>query len=403
MPSIFVPTPVVIPLPLPTPVPQSGKRRGAQPHNTNARKHGYYSAPKPFSPQHNPASAVQRKIVVTPVPPLVPSAPFPWEDIIDRLDQQSGQCTNLHVQRFYNRAIISTINKKLSLLMHERKLTAGPRRLQSLSGNAAVLISFHKSRLFTSSPISPPLNPMDLGDTVPGLIGQVGRGFGESGAFLTDRHWHILQPLLENLHRDQAALLKRPSRAVPYPDRFLLDGIFWKLATASKWSALPTPYPLRRCQKLYRQLCQGGFLIPILNLLLEDLLAWGVTDLETLAASGKFILHRNRVLFKTQAPPTWQERIALLILQCNQKTVLRLQRRMIPPFSERRLPGYKPGMLRKPSLRLPYRRRPFVPPYINKKDALNGWHYLRIPEPRGYSLQDPVNSPGVAPRAGQYE
>ena len=200
-------------------------------------------------------------------------------------------------------------------------------------------------------------------------------------SFLNDRHWHAIQPLLDNLHQEISVILVRKSRLIPYPDRFLLDGILWKLAIGSNWSDLPAPYPIRRCQKLYRQLCHTGSMALILTHLHQDLVGYGDTDLETIALSGKYALFRNRIFCRTKTHPTWQELIALLLLQCSQKTSLRLQRLFPPPFSLRRLPGYRPGLLRLPGLRMPRRVQPFVPPALTKKDTLRGYFLLKIPSP----------------------
>jgi transposase len=202
-----------------------------------------------------------------------------------------------------------------------------------------------------------------------------------STSFLHDRAWQLLQPHIEDLLHQQRAALKRRSRATPYPVRFLMDGILWKLATGTKWDALPEPYPLRRCQQLYLQLCRAGLMPHLLKLLHEDLVGYGDTDLETLLQSGRFVLYRNRVLLLTKTSPTWQELIALLLLQCGQKTALRVERLNPPPFSERRLPGYRPGLSRLGYLREPAPYQPFVPPPLPKKYTLKGWHFIRIPAP----------------------
>lgn len=284
--------------------------------------------------------------------------------------------------------------------MLEHKRTAGPRRLLALSENASKLISLYKTRLrsWEEQQLDQLLGrshrrttgnrqlktslfiPISFED--PQTLTTFNGLPSSPVAFLNDRHWLSIQTLFDSLHQELNAILVRRSRLTPYPDRFLLDGILWKLATETKWADLPAPYPIRRCQKLYRLLCQTGRMTLILNQLYQDLHAYGDTRLETLALSGKYILYRNRILFITKTPPTWQELIALLLLQCGQKTVLRLQRLYPPRFSERRLPGYRPGLLRSPGLRWHrHRVHPFVPPKLSKKDTLRGYYLLKIPPP----------------------
>lgn len=223
-----------------------------------------------------------------------------------------------------------------------------------------------------------------------------------SGRFLHDRAWHLIQPHITDLLHAQQVCLKRRSRAVPYPTRFLMDGILWKLATGAKWSELPEPYPLRRCQSLYLQLCRAGLMPHIFRLLHEDLVGYGDTDLETLLQSGRFVLYRNRVLLISRSSPTWQDLIALLLLQCGQKTALRVERLNPPRCSIRRLPGYRPGRRRRPYLRRSTTYKPFVPPTLPKKYTLKGWHIVQIPAPFCHPLHCLKHSPcSLPPRLGE--
>ena len=430
-------------------------KRGAQPHNTNARKHGAYSSRNPNLLQVALTLAIHQAKTAHTDQGSVQESTFTLDDLINRLDQMSNDCTDSRAQLFYIRLLIKAIEAKSKLVMLDYKLTAGPRRLLTLSNQASFLISNYQARERSyattnvlpdrianpgvntlvdracapgqkskpkSSTINLPslkfpsplgeglgvrstgvLTPLTFTDPAPrpelswGYSNNISSpkfgefGGGREGAFLNDRHWQFLQPMFDSLHQELNAELKRKSRLVPFYDRFLLDGILWKLATHAKWSELPSPYPIRRCQQLYRLLYHTGRMSLILSALYEDLVVYGDSDLHPFAASGKYILYRNRVLFKTNTPPTWQELIALLLLQCNQKTLLRQDRNRLSRFYLSSLPGYIPGLLRMPSLRisflgLPHRPRPFVPPPLSKTDTLSGWHYLQIPIPVNHPL-----------------
>jgi transposase len=411
-------TPIIFPTTLPPALHRGAQpnKRGAQPLNTNARKHGFYSKRNPNAIQLNLTLAIQHTKDARAGLIPIHEASSTSKRLISSILDQSSRTTDVRTQLLDTRLLIKAFDQKASLLMLEHKRTAGPRRLLALSENASKLISLYKTRLRS-------WEQQQLYQRLPGEIRQAIRKRKQAAAnrqpspctfipvsfkdlqtlttynglpaspvaFLNDRHWHTIQVLFDSLHQEHNAILVRrksrpllpgKSRATPYPDRFLLDGILWKLATETRWADLPAPYPTRRCQQLYRQLCQTGRMTLILNQLHEDLHAYGDTRLETLALFGKYILYRNRILFITKTPPTWQELIALLLLQCGQKTVLRLQRLYPPRFSERRLPGYRPGLLRSPGLRWPRRRvHRFVPPTLSKKDTLTGYYLLKIPPP----------------------
>jgi transposase len=70
-------------------------------------------------------------------------------------------------------------------------------------------------------------------------------------AFLSDKQWAKLEPLLPTLH----------SRGRPWADtRRVLEGILWVLKTGARWRDLPREYPSAgTCWRRLRQWeVQGG-------------------------------------------------------------------------------------------------------------------------------------------------
>ena len=163
-------------------------------------------------------------------------------------------------------------------------------------------------------------------------------------SFLNDRQWFLLEPLIKaQVAADQAVALasrdpakkQRASRAVPWPERFLLDGILWKLATACTWPKLPKPYPVRRCQALYQSLQKSGRLGHIFTILHEDFNACCRLSLKQMALNGEYLLWGSKILYIPHGKHNWQGLITLLLLQGTRRVLLREQRNRPPSL------GYK--------------------------------------------------------------
>lgn len=155
-------------------------------------------------------------------------------------------------------------------------------------------------------------------------------------SFLNDRQWKCLESLIrDQVAENRAAALarrdpekkQRTSRLVPWPARFLLDGILWKLATARPWPKLPKPYPARRCQALYQSLKRSGRLGYIFTILHDDLVEFGEKLLPGMALNGEYMLWGSKVLYIPHGKPDWQGLTSLLLLQCTRRLLLRDQRK----------------------------------------------------------------------------
>jgi len=244
------------------------RKRGAQPGNTNARVHGLYAAVD----SHPAAQLIQQAAAISAGSPAIPDA-----EVIN---------TQIHSLRLVNLGLLEQKNKtthdrtKNALIRHliRNCATIGrlyltlyapeieKHRLRSLAKNAHVLNNweFRKLRI----PANPVFVPHSFGNL--SHLSTYCGGLHPSGAFLTDRHWFLIEPLIAALRQEQtelARLLGKRYRRSQYPDRFLLDGVLWKLATACNWDELPPEYPLRSCQRLYRQLYNTGRMAAIYEII----------------------------------------------------------------------------------------------------------------------------------------
>lgn len=129
---------------------------------------------------------------------------------------------------------------------------------------------------------------------------------------LTDPQWALLQPLLPP---PSPALRGRP----PLDDRLILEGILWKLRTASPWYDLPSSYPSHQtCYRRYRQWRRSGVLRAIFQALLVDLRQRGGLDLQQAFKDGtfRFVYLRGRpgLVHHPSWDGAWQLSTALLLL-----------------------------------------------------------------------------------------
>lgn len=115
----------------------------------------------------------------------------------------------------------------------------------------------------------------------------------------------------------------RPGRPRTSP-RVLLDAIFWKLAADHPWDELPPFFPpVRVCQRYYRRLFRSGRLYTLLLALHQHLTLTSGVDLPLLVRQGLFTLAPGtKVALAPGAPFTWQNHTALLFLQLARKMAL---------------------------------------------------------------------------------
>jgi len=130
---------------------------------------------------------------------------------------------------------------------------------------------------------------------------------------LTDEQWALIQPLIPQ--SSPPGSRGRP----PIDERAVLNGITWKLRTASPWYEMPACYPsYQTCYRRYRRWRHTGLLTRILRALADDLCERGGLDIRALNPNDlTFERHQGKWVLRV-APryqDTWQFYTALLIIQ----------------------------------------------------------------------------------------
>jgi hypothetical protein len=123
---------------------------------------------------------------------------------------------------------------------------------------------------------------------------------------LTDAQWQLLQETCVSQRAD-IDYFRKYRRRKPLPsDRFLLEGILWKLANGLCWLDLAGKYPVRRCEELYTALCRSGRMQTVYNRLQGHLDVNGGSSLRELVVRGSFVISGNRVLLAPSEKLTWR-------------------------------------------------------------------------------------------------
>ena len=327
--------------PIPPPI-LPKRKRGGQPGNRNAHKHGFYA-------KHNPHPLASTLPKVKQIIEQAKENPETLRNQIKELDRVANKIADkmdllsegTPLWRVLLKQYLSIISRISQLILYRHRLNAGARLLNQLAKVSTLLITREfKEKGIPTHPVFLPFTLEDL-STQSTFCG----GLNTSGAFLTDRHWFIIEPLLTNyrqelIQRAEYYGHRRPRRS-PYPDRFLLDGILWKLATASRWDELPSEYPRRRCQRLYRDLYDTGRIAAIYEILHQDLHVYGDTSLETLVEGGEYKCHASKIIYIPKTKPDWQHTTALLLLQrayFNNRKLERENQAKLPSFRMPPLP-----------------------------------------------------------------
>lgn len=304
------------PPPVLTLTPPLKRKRGGQPGNNNARIHGIYAVknPHPLAPLLVHARHITEQAREN--PETIPEKINALRHIALQIANLMGSLTNITSTKIILlRQLLSLLAEIRDLALLQHNLGAEMRSLNHLAKESSFLITreFEQKGIATH-PVFVPLGFENLS-----ALSTFCGGINPSGAFLTDRHWFIIEPILTSYREElieQAELLGRrhPRRSL-HLDRFILDGILWKLTTACRWDELPAEYPLRHCQRLYRDLYETGRMAAIYEILHQDLHIYGNTSLETLVEGGEYSFHTNKVIYIPVEQPDWQHTTALLLLQ----------------------------------------------------------------------------------------
>ena len=294
---------------------RSKRKPGGQFGNTNALIHGLYSVHHPHPAVALIKSAASSTQSLATDPEGISIQVKALRKVFDQLSEMATSESNVVVKVMLRRSLFRNISSIAKQARTQHELGAEQRLLENLAKNSGYLIAREFQELgIPKHPVFVPHSSKNLSH-----LSTFCGGLDPSGAFLTDRHWIIIQSLfieLQARREEEARSFGRPRpRRSPYPDRFVLDGILWKLATACRWDQLPPEYPPRRCQRLYRELHNTGRMTTIYEKLLLDLYIYGDTTLESLVEGGEYSVHTGKIIYIPKETPDWQHVLALLLLQ----------------------------------------------------------------------------------------
>jgi transposase len=286
------------------------RRRGGQPSNRNALKHGFY-ARKNSSPLAT---------LSTLPAPTTHSRPILDRDIdifslgIMELRLQADQLFQVFLKAETARSkvanlnlLVNTVNaiSRLGVAMSQQEQPA--RDLHSVTEHALAYILndfrdhgiHHDTDSFLEKKEKSDFNSFSVQDAS-------WSGF----YFITASQWHVLEPLLPPPHRTS-----RRGRPSADPRR-LLDAIFWKLAHHARWQDLPVwSPPMLTCRCYYRRLFLSGRLATLYTALFKDLQSRGKVALTAFAESGCFLMTPKQVVIRPAMKASWQVHTALLFVQ----------------------------------------------------------------------------------------
>ncbi len=130
---------------------------------------------------------------------------------------------------------------------------------------------------------------------------------------LTDHQWRFIKPIIPPPRRSARG---RP----PFHRRAILQGILWKLSTASPWYDLPDRYPAwQTCYHYFRQWRRQGLIDEIHRLLYQDLRKRGGLDIFQSIQEGTLpiVQHGSRyhLILPSELQDSWQDQTAQLLIQ----------------------------------------------------------------------------------------
>ena len=130
---------------------------------------------------------------------------------------------------------------------------------------------------------------------------------------LTEQQWRLVRPVFPAPR--QSGRGRPPSNL-----RLILNGVLWKLRTASPWYDLPECYPAwQTCYQYYRRWNNHGLIDEIHRLLYLDLRQRGGLDLFQSFQEGTLPLVRQGSRYHLRLPPelqdSWQDQTAQLLIQ----------------------------------------------------------------------------------------
>ena len=329
------------------------RRRGGQPSNRNALKHGLYAAEKAPRLTGISCSREHSRKIMDKSPAALREAIL---GIQDEISMVVKILEGTRDSRSFLRWFKLLIKMRRSTARHKRALFKQMlplRNLYFVSNAALGIIRLNIDDIgisrdadsFREKNEKSDFNSPSFQEPFLTLL------FDPPYPFITPRQWRVLEPLLPPPLAGDASLAARrspqqksfdacfcvespvatiPSRRRGRPSadpRELLDAAFWKLAHHARWQDLPDYYPpLLTCRRYYRRLFLSGRLVTLYSALYRDLLARGKADLPTLVEQGCFSITGNQVTLRSDLNENWRMRTALLFLQLGYQAVRRVTR-----------------------------------------------------------------------------
>jgi hypothetical protein len=377
--------------------PVLGKRRkkGGQPGNSNAFRHGLYLAHSQSSPTKSfksPQVSTDPYLLQNYLPERVLAAGKKefWEDRYKLVDilalNKGGLPHSAMLSQLRAATIIVGRMQKIARSLFE--LDGRQSQLRSILRYLPALLrwEFHEMGI----PPQPVFVPRKLDNPHANLDWEA--------PFLTDSQWDLLQETCIS-QRVDIDYFRKYYRRKPLPsDRYLLEGILWKLANGLRWHELAGKYPVRRCQELYTALCRSGRMQTIYNRLRGHLDVKGGSTLGELVEHGCFVISKNRVLLAPAEKLTWEKYTALLLLQRGYHAFRSIRR---DNDSDRRRQG---GYYRQPPVRdpAPSRRSPRPNSHSSPRPSSRYNPDLNQLFPFGLPLDSPPAGGGTFVHGGTY-
>jgi transposase len=361
-------------------------RRGAQPGNRNAYKHGFYSRQVtrlyPSSQEPLSASGSFEQVLSDRLDRLS------WDIRLEmcRLFAASTQTRDLDSLLPYSRAIARHMSRFISVKNRKARLDHTLRQLRLVAERTLDLIRYDfLSRNIPTTPDSF-LGNLKKPDQNP-----------KSSSFLTPHQHRLIEPFLFPL------IVSHPGPGAPLADPHpLIDAVFWKLAFRARWDDFPVDFPSAiTVQRFFRRLSRSGLLYPIYKALYRDLLARGGVSLPDLVARGCFHISGNAIVPDPSLPETWQVRTALLLMQLAFQSSRRIIRRTAGKPVH--LQNFVPKTAEPDSASLVDPLSMSIPPHHPPRITSNGLRIsqpsskitdrkLTLPTPIGLSTPDPQST-----------
>lgn len=154
------------------------------------------------------------------------------------------------------------------------------------------------------------------------------RGPQPSNIDLTEQQWCLVRPVFPAPR--QSGRGRPPSNL-----RQILNGVLWKLRTASPWYDLPECYPAwQTCYQYYRRWVNRGLIDEIHRLLYQDLRKRGGFDLFQYIQNGRLPLVQRGSRWFLDLPPdlqdSWQYQSAQLLFQYLITRVIKSRKNLEP-------------------------------------------------------------------------